>query len=520
MKRTFAFALSLLLSPLLQAHSDSMSEFTVPTAASGPAFIALGADSLLWFTESTGNKVASINTTSGAIKEYPLPHSSSKPWGISKGPDGNIWFTERDGDRIGKISASGTITEYALTAGAEPYQITNDETNGVLWFTEYGLNKVAKITPGGIITEYSIPTSASKPTGLITIAGDLWFCEENGNKLGHLDVNGAFTEFTIATAGSLPNQLFVDTGGSLWITLPGAGKVAKSTLNGIITEYAVTTAANGAMSIAQGPIGTPLWFTESSVNQIGKIGFNGTMVDELPITTSASKPFAIVLDTHKRLWFTEKDGNNISKITPTSALTITTDSHLPAGTTGSPYSRTITASGGTTSYSFSSIPGSGFSLPDGLTLASNGTLSGTPTATGTYFIQVKVTDSADVAVFKAFTILIPSSPLPDLKPRLILKSKTGRSATYSVRAINQGLGDAGSFSLKVIASTDKKIDRRDTTLLSQTIPSLAAQTVTSQELAVRNSRVSGKRYIGVCVNCDKSLPEELTNNNTSFLPIR
>jgi hypothetical protein len=57
---------------------------------------------------------------------------------------------------------------------------------------------------------------------------------------------------------------------------------------------------------------------------------------------------------------------------------------------GVPYSSAVTAAGGVGAYTFTLLSGS---LPPGLTLSSNGTISGTPTGTGTYTYVVQVTDS-------------------------------------------------------------------------------------------------------------------------------
>jgi hypothetical protein len=55
------------------------------------------------------------------------------------------------------------------------------------------------------------------------------------------------------------------------------------------------------------------------------------------------------------------------------------------------YSRTITASGGTSPYSFTVISGS---LPPLLTLNPNtGVLSGTPTSSGSFTFTIQATDS-------------------------------------------------------------------------------------------------------------------------------
>jgi streptogramin lyase len=46
-----------------------------------------------------------------SITEFPVRTAGSGPWGIAAGPDGAIWFTERAADQIGRIAADGTVNE-------------------------------------------------------------------------------------------------------------------------------------------------------------------------------------------------------------------------------------------------------------------------------------------------------------------------------------------------------------------------------------------------------------------------
>ncbi|WP_180977433.1 putative Ig domain-containing protein [Janthinobacterium sp. ROICE36] len=73
---------------------------------------------------------------------------------------------------------------------------------------------------------------------------------------------------------------------------------------------------------------------------------------------------------------------------PTISITPTT---MPAMTAGVAYSQGITAANGTGPYAYAITGGS---LPTGLSLASDGTLSGTPTAAGPYNFTVTATDSS------------------------------------------------------------------------------------------------------------------------------
>lgn len=62
---------------------------------------------------------------------------------------------------------------------------------------------------------------------------------------------------------------------------------------------------------------------------------------------------------------------------------------LPQATAGQPYSQTVVAGGGTAPYTYSVIAGA---LPPGLTFSA-GTISGTPTASGSFFVTILARDS-------------------------------------------------------------------------------------------------------------------------------
>ena len=70
-------------------------------------------------------------TTSGTVTEYSLP-KGNEPYRMIFGPDGNLWFTEYEGPEkrgwVGKMTTSGTSTEYALPEGSHPIGITRVQT--------------------------------------------------------------------------------------------------------------------------------------------------------------------------------------------------------------------------------------------------------------------------------------------------------------------------------------------------------------------------------------------------------
>ena len=83
-----------------------------------------------------------------------------------------------------------------------------------------------------------------------------------------------------------------------------------------------------------------------------------------------------------------------------------TTSSLPQGQQGEAYNAAFAATGGTTPYTWTLTGGS---LPAGITLNSNGDLSGTPTAVGTSNFTVKVTDAANKSATGSFAVVVVSS---------------------------------------------------------------------------------------------------------------
>ncbi len=103
-----------------------------------------------------------------------------------------------------------------------------------------------------------------------------------------------------------------------------------------------------------------------------------------------------------------------SSTTPTSTTTspvVISTATLSSGTAGQIYSASLAASGGTAPYTFSLDAGA---MPAGMVLTTTGSISGTPTQSGTFNITVRASDSGSPAgsATKAFAITIAAAPIP------------------------------------------------------------------------------------------------------------
>jgi hypothetical protein len=93
-----------------------------------------------------------------------------------------------------------------------------------------------------------------------------------------------------------------------------------------------------------------------------------------------------------------------------SALTITTQSPLPNGTAGQPYTQTLAASGGVPPYTWTAT-----GLPAGLTLnTSTGVISGTLQAAGSFPIPVRVTDVTPNSAVTLLQLTVALPPVPNI----------------------------------------------------------------------------------------------------------
>jgi hypothetical protein len=133
---------------------------------------------------------------------------------------------------------------------------------------------------------------------------------------------------------------------------------------------------------------------------------SGGSLSGTPTTAGTYSAFVQVSDTSSP---TQTASETVGISVTSSALAVTTVL-VPQGTVGVAYTTSLAASGGVTPYTWSVT---GCSLPQGLTLSSDGTISGTPTAAESVTCTVQVTDSASPAdtATAAITVTIVSPVL-------------------------------------------------------------------------------------------------------------
>jgi len=200
---------------------------------------------------------------------------------------------------------------------------------------------------------------------------------------------------------------------------------------------------------------------------------------------------------HFTVQVTDKTSASVKKevtLTVAATLTITTPQTLPAGTVGTLYSQTLTASGGQTPYTWSI---SGGTLPAGVTLsASTGVLAGTPTIGGNFSVNVQVVDNARLTGSQTFSLAI-GVPAP---PKATVTGVPDTSTAAQQISFGVSLASGYAFPIKGTATISFEPDAvtpaDDQTIqfatggrtASFTIPANATQ---SSQIALQTGSVSG-----------------------------
>ena len=149
-----------------------------------------------------------------------------------------------------------------------------------------------------------------------------------------------------------------------------------------------------------------------------------------------------------------------------------TSTTMPDAAAGAPYSLTLTASGGTSPYSWSVSSGA---LPVGLTLSSDGIVSGTPSTAGSSTFSVTVVDSDNLAATQALTLNVdlPSSIRPGMSIVLIsgqsvlVPSGTTITSNGNLVTVNGDNNTISTISGAVVAVPTTATGTADNTVTAQ-----------------------------------------------------
>jgi uncharacterized protein YhjY with autotransporter beta-barrel domain len=380
------------------ANNLVLNPTTLPNGFQGTAYnqtvTATGGTGSYTYSVTSGSLPAglSLNTSTGAITGTPTGS------GGSTFTIGAIDFNSDTGSRSYTVfigTNSLTLSPSTLPNGTQttPYSQTVTATGGTGPYTY-------AVTSGSLPAGLTLNTSIGVISGTPTTAGTASFTVGATDSHGNTGSQAYSINIGVAPLTVNPATLPAATQGTAYSqTITGSGGVAPYT-------YAIVS---GAL-----PAGLTLNTSTGVIS--GTPTATGAFNLTVQATDSASTP-----NTGTRA-YTLNVGGNVLTVNPSS---------LPAGTQGTAYNQTVSATGGTGPYTFSVASGS---LPAGLTLnTSTGAITGTPTGSGTANFTIAAADSIGNVGSRAYSVPIGTNSLT-LSPSSLPAGVLGTTYNQTVSA--------------------------------------------------------------------------------------
>ena len=357
--------------------------YTLPSGTVGRAYLtalaAIGGNSPYTWSLASGSLPPGLNlSTSGAIGGTPTAAGVYTPIVKVTGNDG-AWST-------GQLSV--TISPEAdFTVSISPQSVSAAPGGTAQYIVT--VNPVAGLAQ---------PVTLSPAAPFAPVTSLLW----NGYLPGPITVNSPNWSATL-TAGisqsagngtSWSIQITATSGSSTRQGLATLNITGSPTISVTVTPSSPPNlTAGGSLQFAASVVGTGntavTWSRSPAVGTIDST----TGLYAAPASVASSTTVTITATSQAD---STKQGFAALTVTPAvPTLSISSSAALPDAPLNSPYSQSLAATGGTPPYSWTVQSWPSSPLPAGLTLTSDGVLSGTPTAAGSNSFTLTVTDSGN-----------------------------------------------------------------------------------------------------------------------------
>lgn len=317
----FAGVVALVVGALVTPQESTQAASLVPTKfsvpGSAPTTITAGYDGALYFAQFESRMIGRITTT-GTVTQYPLPSATDHAavGEITATSDGALWLA--DCDAIWRAAPGpGTLTRYPIPSGACARGMTVGP-DGNVWFTAssnvspFGghVGRITTSAPVGVVTEFpQLPEPLVPETITTGPDGALWFTADgNGiDGIGRMTTDGSVTGYPLPQplTGGCPHGITTGSDGALWFTLGCRGTIGRLTTAGVFSEFPASDPLRTAYAITAGPDGA-LWYVLNN-GDVGRMTTDGTAMQmPIPNSTGGGGQTGIVAGPGG-IWFTGRD---------------------------------------------------------------------------------------------------------------------------------------------------------------------------------------------------------------------
>jgi MBG domain/Bacterial Ig-like domain (group 3)/Putative Ig domain/NHL repeat len=460
--------------------SGSYTQSTAFSGLNGPKGMAIDGAGNIYIAATTGNQVLKETLINGSYTQSTIGSGLASPDGVAVDGSGNVYIADSSNNRVLlETLSNGAYIQSTIAANfSNPWRVTVD-VSGDVYVTDTGNDQVLLETlSNGSYTGSTIVTGLNAPRGVAVDGNGTVYIADTGNNrvLEEVLVSGSYVQNVLVSGLNAPRAVTLDEYGNLYIADFGDNTVYRQDYSDPPSLSFATTAVDVASSDSPQTVSLVNFgnavLTAASPGITGAVDFPQLTGNASDCTTSFSVAAAtsctlrIEFDPQSTGSMSESlvltDNNlNSAPTTQTIALNGTASSgisivlsptSLTAPVIGNSFNQTVSASGGTSPYTFTVSTGS---LPAGLSLSAGGVLSGTPTAVGTFTFTIQAQDSTGSGsggpftgsqsfsvTIAAPTVVVSPSTLPNGTVTSTYSqalSAAGGSGSYSYAVTSGGL---------------------------------------------------------------------------------
>lgn len=398
-----------------------------------------------------GGNVSALDITTGSV--LATIATGQNPFAVAFTPDAGRAYVSNTGSGTVTVINTATRTPAAtIVVGSAPLDIAVGPDGTEAYVANSASNSISVIDTTTNTVTTTIPVG-TQPVGLaVSPDGDtLYVAEAGGSEVGVVNTISKARTGTIPV-GSGPNAVaFMKDGGSAYVT--NGREDTLSRIDGRITPVFTedtppedaTVGVDYAYAFAATGLPAPTFAVTAGVLPAGLTLSSSGLLSGTPTETGTT---AFTVTASNGVGQDADSRSNTIAVVPAPVPPTFTNATPPASTVGSAYAYSFTATGDPV-LAFRITSGA---LPVGLSLASDGTLTGTPTTSGASTFQVTASNGAGSATTAPLTVTITPAPVLPLSAPTITSPENGDSVASPVTYT--GTGTPGEFIALITYPTD------------------------------------------------------------------
>jgi virginiamycin B lyase len=268
--------------------TGAIREFVMPANANRP-HTPIWHRGAVWGTAQTNSTYYRLDPVTGNVQVWSAP-AGSRPYGIDAAPDGSLWIALFGTNRLARVdTATGASTLFTLpNTGSRPRRIAVAQ-DGLVYYTDYPRGYLGRLDPAtGQVREWRVTGAPPGPYGIaVGTDGRIWFNAQATNEMVAFDpLTEQLQGYPIPTAGAIVRHMVCDwKHGKLWLALSGTRRIGEVAIDVPVTRFG---------SACSGSLGVPSF----DVDGVARIGTTVTFA----VGNTAASQAALFVGASNTIW--------------------------------------------------------------------------------------------------------------------------------------------------------------------------------------------------------------------------